>query len=1645
MIKKRLNSNAEQPTERDMKNKRTQPESLEIQEPSVVSWSLEEDQSSESSDYDNGFDSYGTQNRPDLMKPTENFFHEMPHKVHQPDLCKIDCVDHEEARTRVREKIDEVEDIIHRILCNSITSTSIRHMENLPLKGPAFISEMHNIPFISPDPGTALSASLSLSPSCLSSLKPQSQYRILPLPEEEEEDCTIICLTDGSKSIKSHGEIRTAAGSESRASLSRTQQKPSTIPNNPTVVEAKNRLSANEKLTFEQNVSNKHGIRDQSISASEDYPYHAISKKAILEKMEKAEESQDINFYHSLRKTGGGNDQKIDFRRREAFDEQDEKHISSTEMTRETDLSFKKEEADFDMKAIVQTKSCYTEAGCSGNLEDPKTDIEDDKPRGSREFVTKDNEDLSKNEPIQDIFVEESEIGEPSGVTQTESVDKENKTSIVKSTNKEIMKSFRDWSEKRPLEDLTDLTNNEISTGSQQDSEGNSQETKDGETKQILFIDSNDRSLTNKTVCSSDPTASTITDLATLSDNATISAELSHDAKSIKDAFNVISGEAELDKPSPFQRTYFETEGGISEDLELNETKEHSSNSSKDSERELVAVHNNEMGIQRVGEINGDREDTVFKSTETRKVVKDKSIQLSSIFTGLLNPKKASEDNKIQERQPNPGKECISGQLMKDEVKVDFLEQFTQFLHKGEGKRKHESIASIEQSPVIQDTLDNSRDQFSACSEKTQKSANPETALDVLKAFFTVKSTKNDSSNRKDPIAQKRKINKDKDAIRAFFDRTAKFPDSKEATETKTEGIDEHIPKRLQTVWPPPKPKDEEEKIRLKYTEADHQAALLQLKREFNEEVEKLQSDFRLEIFRLQEKNEQDLSQLCATIAGLHRDKNKVAHKDHRDAAVSTEECVKPWAFHSVYVQTDKEVFVEHENSKATHAENPLNNSDLDNSTKSVTHKQKTVLHSSLLQPDSFHVEMTSRRNTPQQCSPSPSCLSAQTLDQDLNVTPTSSPPLPTRLLKPPFGAQSAQIIPCPQKILQYIPLPPPLPIHHTITPPPTPPILNSNPPPPPIHNYIPAQPPPSLNSILPQSPSPIPPPTPILNSISPPPPTPILNSIPPPPPPILNSISPPPPPPSLNSILPQSPSPIPPPTSILNSISPPPPPPSLNSILPPSPPPILNSIPPPPPPPILNSIPPPPPPPLLNSIPPPPPPPILNSIPPPPSVVSIFHSKKEEGHRKPTLEPLYPMKPLYWARIQIYDNRNNMLWGVLKEPEINTNEFAELFAKDTLSTKRKPLSAANEKAKTKKVVKLLDGKRSQAVGILISSLHLDMQDIQQAVLNLDSSVVDLDAIEALYENRAQPEELEKIKKHYETSDEEQVKLLDKPEQFLYELSQIPEFSSRVHCFIFQSKFTDTIVTIQRKTEIILRVCKFLLEKDSVRAVMGLVLALGNYMNGGSRARGQADGFGLEILPKLKDVKSRGNKMSLLDYIVYYYLHHDDEFDDLSKDLKKLSIELTACKKDALTVCTSSSPEHIHPFKEKIDIFIGNDKPDILQSWGMSSTCPFGDLISVCDSLPVQDSCFSYLVEYFGLQPRCGEKENHVFTIWFEFCNDFKVRWKRENKAISKQRIKEAKQSVRSMTAEKKIETRRADANGLKERLRLKEESLISS
>ncbi|XP_045075719.1 formin-2-like, partial [Coregonus clupeaformis] len=163
-------------------------------------------------------------------------------------------------------------------------------------------------------------------------------------------------------------------------------------------------------------------------------------------------------------------------------------------------------------------------------------------------------------------------------------------------------------------------------------------------------------------------------------------------------------------------------------------------------------------------------------------------------------------------------------------------------------------------------------------------------------------------------------------------------------------------------------------------------------------------------------------------------------------------------------------------------------------------------------------------------------------------------------------------------------------------------------------------------------------------------------------------------------------------------------------------------------------------------------------------------------------------------------------------------------------------------------------------------------------ILHLDNTVVDLETLQALYENRAQQDEMEKIDKHIKSSkDKDNAKPLDKPEQFLSQLHQIPNFSGRVFCILFQSTFSEWISSILRKLEILQRVCTTLQSGQCVMQVLGLVLAFGNLMNGGNRTRGQADGLTWDILPKLKDVKISDNTRSLLAYIVAYYLRHFDQ------------------------------------------------------------------------------------------------------------------------------------------------------------------------
>lgn len=118
-------------------------------------------------------------------------------------------------------------------------------------------------------------------------------------------------------------------------------------------------------------------------------------------------------------------------------------------------------------------------------------------------------------------------------------------------------------------------------------------------------------------------------------------------------------------------------------------------------------------------------------------------------------------------------------------------------------------------------------------------------------------------------------------------------------------------------------------------------------------------------------------------------------------------------------------------------------------------------------------------------------------------------------------------------------------------------------------------------------------------------------------------------------------------------------------------------------------------------------------------------------------------MKPLYWTRIlanqvapPCHGESDSVplkpLWLEIEETKLdNIDEFTDLFSRQVVKA---PVKKKVE-VKTKiQPVKILDSKRSQNVGILAQSLHVEFSEIENAIYNFDTSVVSLEALQQIYE-----------------------------------------------------------------------------------------------------------------------------------------------------------------------------------------------------------------------------------------------------------------------------------------------------------------------
>lgn len=400
-------------------------------------------------------------------------------------------------------------------------------------------------------------------------------------------------------------------------------------------------------------------------------------------------------------------------------------------------------------------------------------------------------------------------------------------------------------------------------------------------------------------------------------------------------------------------------------------------------------------------------------------------------------------------------------------------------------------------------------------------------------------------------------------------------------------------------------------------------------------------------------------------------------------------------------------------------------------------------------------------------------------------------------------------------------------------------------------------------------------------------------------------------------------------------------------------------------------------------------------------------------------------------------------LWEELKEIELEDDkldEFTQLF-KRTVTTNSHCFKRGVTQ-KSKETVSTLDPKRAHTINILITSRHLSIKDIKNTVYNLDMSIIDVETLKQIHEIAGTDDELQAIETFLSGEDHGE---LGKAEHFIRELSLIDSFSDRFKCIMFEVSSAEQIQAIESKLNNFRHMCEVLTTSESIQQILGIILAFGNYMNGGNRDRGQADGFGLEILPKLRDVKSAtSSSLTLLHYIVQTYIQSNVPtgivsfnevkkpvpesseleqastvvFDDIEQDLKSLQKQIEDCQLCAERV----SGEHQEPFKshmKKVFTKISKEYQDQREN--------LKDCIQV----------FEETKEFFSWRPKTQHPIKEFFLCWIQFCRDFHSIFKNEILRRIKSELENAKARVKAdkKARTKDVKTSKANPSGLKARL----------
>ncbi|BGP28584.1 hypothetical protein JCM10296v2_000320 [Rhodotorula toruloides] len=322
---------------------------------------------------------------------------------------------------------------------------------------------------------------------------------------------------------------------------------------------------------------------------------------------------------------------------------------------------------------------------------------------------------------------------------------------------------------------------------------------------------------------------------------------------------------------------------------------------------------------------------------------------------------------------------------------------------------------------------------------------------------------------------------------------------------------------------------------------------------------------------------------------------------------------------------------------------------------------------------------------------------------------------------------------------------------------------------------------------------------------------------------------------------------------------------------------------------------------PLVGSVPPPPPPPPAPPLPlappahalppsggPPPlplpaPPVAALRSPRSPQPAGPPAKKMKARRPFFWSKLPS-ERLTASVWETSESTvlEVDVAGLEQDFAVGPSSLHE---VQAGAKLKKKEAVTLLGHTRAQNIAIMLARLRLSPAAIKEAIVRLDDATLSVDNLKAI--------------KHYVPSDDEielirgfegEVKSLSTADQYFAEIASIPRLSERLAAMVYRRRLDMEMEELKPDLAMLRSACDELQSSMKFKHLLQVVLTIGNALNG-STFRGNAGGFSLDSLLKLKDVRSATASPAtptLLHYLVRVAAKQDSGLLDFHDDLPHL-------------------------------------------------------------------------------------------------------------------------------------------------------------